>query len=58
MTPIIILVSAIFALAAIIGLIDLFVHAVCWSAQSLRTPQALEERRGDAVQSPAHGITA
>lgn len=58
MTPVIILVSAMFALVAIIGVIDLFVHAVCWSAKSLRTPEALSERRSDAVQPPAHGIAA
>lgn len=57
MTPIIILMSGIFAVLAVIGLIDLFVHAVCWSAKSLRTPEALSDRRAEAVQ-PAHGITA
>lgn len=58
MTPLIVLVCGVFAVAAIIGVIDLFVHAVCWSARSLRTPEALSERRGEAVQPPAHGITA
>jgi hypothetical protein len=58
MTPVIILICGIFAVAAFIGVIDLFVHAVCWSAQSLRTPEALNDRRGEAAQPPAHGITA
>jgi hypothetical protein len=58
MTPVIVLICGIFAVAAFIGVIDLFVHAVCWSAQSLRTPEALSDRRNEAAQAPAHGITA
>ncbi len=54
----IIMTSGIFAVAAIIGLIDLFVHLVCWSARSLRTPDALRERSNDEIQRPAQGITA
>lgn len=57
-TLVIILTSGIFAVAAVIGLIDLFVHLVCWSARSLRTPEALQEHRGQALQGPTHGMTA
>lgn len=57
-TLVIVITSGIFAVAAIIGLIDLFVHVICHSARSLRTPDALQERRSEAVQRPAHGITA
>ena len=55
---VIILTSGIFAVAAFIGLVDLFVHLICWSARSLRTPDALQERRGETIQRPAHGMTA
>lgn len=55
---VIILTSGIFAIAAFIGLVDLFVHLVSWSARSLRTPDALQEHQGEALQRPAHGITA
>ena len=48
-TLVIIMISGIFAVAAIIGLIDLFVHLVCRSARSLRS---------DVAQRPAQGITA
>lgn len=57
-TIFIIMTCGIFAVAAVIGLIDLFVHMVCWSAKSLRTPEALGERRGEPNHRPAHGITA
>ncbi len=57
-TLVIIMTSGIFALAAVIGLIDLFVHLVCWSARSLRTPEALRERSGEVAQRPAQGIAA
>lgn len=55
MALIILLVSALFALAAIIGVIDLFVHAAGWTARLLRvadTPNRTPAHR------PAHGITA
>lgn len=55
---VIILTGGIFAIAAFIGLVDLFVHLICWSARSLRTPDALQERGNEAVQRPAHGMTA
>jgi hypothetical protein len=57
-TLVIIMISGIFAVAAIIGLIDLFVHLVCRSARSLRTPDALRDRSSDVAQRPAQGITA
>jgi hypothetical protein len=57
-TIFIIMTSGIFALAAVVGLIDLFVHLVCWSARSLRTPTALKEQRDTAIQRPAQGMAA
>jgi|GEM_PF-7113404 len=57
-TLVIVITSGIFALAAIIGLIDLFVHLVCRSARSLRTPDALQDRRSEPRQRPSHGMTA
>ena len=43
-TFVIVLTSGIFALAAVIGLIDMLVHLVCKGAQALRTPDALHEQ--------------
>jgi len=57
-TLVIIMTSGIFAVAAVIGLIDLFVHLVCWSARSLRTPEALRDRASEVAQRPAQGIAA
>ncbi len=57
MTPVIVLVSGIFAVAAVIGLIDLFVHAVCAGARSLRSPHDLEAQEPRNL-TPAQGITA
>lgn len=57
-TLVIVITSGIFAVAAIIGLVDLFVHLVCWSARSLRTPGALEECQSEPHQGPSHGMTA
>lgn len=56
MTPVIILVSGIFAVAAVIGVIDLFVHAVCAGARSLRSPHDLEAQ--EPRPAPPQGITA
>jgi hypothetical protein len=58
MTPAIVLISGLFSLLAVIGLIDLFVHLVCWSARSLRTPMALIEPRDEAAQGSAQGMIA
>lgn len=57
-TFVIVLTSGIFALAAVIGLIDLFVHLVCKSAQALRTPGALIEPDKVVVQTPVQSRTA
>lgn len=57
-TFVIILTSGIFALAAVIGLIDLLVHVVCKSAQALRTPDALIEHPAAATPAPVHGVRA
>ena len=57
-TFVIVLTSGIFALAAVIGLIDLLVHVVCKSAQALRTPDALVERPPATTSASAHGVTA
>jgi hypothetical protein len=57
-TLVIIMTSGIFAVAAVIGLIDLFVHLVCWSARSLRMPEALRDRSSEVAQRPAQGIAA
>jgi len=57
-TLVIVITSGIFAVAAIVGLIDLFVHLVCRIARSLRTPDALQDRRSEPRQRPSHGMTA
>lgn len=57
MTPVIILVSGIFAVAAVIGVIDLFVHAVCAGARSLRSPHDLEAQEPRPAPPP-QSITA
>lgn len=57
-TFVIIMTCGVFALAAVVGLIDLFVHLICWSARSLRTPTALGDRRDEVAQSSAQGMTA
>ncbi|MBU4435901.1 MAG: hypothetical protein KKC14_15990 [Alphaproteobacteria bacterium] len=54
----IIMTCGVFALAATVGVIDLFVHLICWSARSLRTPAALGDRRDEVVQGSAQGMTA
>lgn len=50
----VLLISSVFVLAAIVGLADALVHFIVWSLDRLKG-----SRRGaEAVQPPAHGITA
>jgi hypothetical protein len=55
---VIIITSGLFALVALIGVLDLAVHLVCRTARALRTPEALEVRQSPVAQPPAQGIAA
>lgn len=55
---VIILTSGLFALVALIGVLDLLVHLVCKGAKSLRAPRALNTPESPARQPPEQGITA
>ncbi|PTS90320.1 MULTISPECIES: hypothetical protein [unclassified Caulobacter] len=60
MSLVVVLSCGIFALAAVIGVLDLLVHLICKGARALRTPNALKPEGRDfpVDQPPAQGITA
>jgi len=58
MSLVIVFSCGIFALAAVIGVLDLLVHLVCKGARALRTPDALKPDPSEPAQPPAQGITA
>jgi len=55
---VIILTSGLFALVALIGVLDLLVHLACEGAKALRAPRALTASESPALQPPAQGMTA
>ena len=55
---VIIITSGIFALIALVGVLDLAVHLVCKGARALRTPETLQARDSSAAQPPTQGIAA
>lgn len=55
---VIIITSGLFALIALVGVLDLAVHMACKGARALRTPDALKMRQDPATQPPAQGIAA
>jgi hypothetical protein len=55
---VIIVISGLFALVALIGVLDLLVHLVCKGAQTLFVPRALKTPESPARQPPEQGITA
>jgi hypothetical protein len=50
----ILLISAVFVLAAMAGLADALVHFACWTFGRMREPEMVRE----PAQPPAQGITA
>lgn len=53
----ILLTSCLVTVVAVIGLIDAFTHLLCWTARSLKEPQAITAR-SPSVETARRGLAA